>query len=74
MLQPQRVPDLVDGDLGEVDPPGAPEGPELVVVEVNVARGPALLGKEGVRQSPPRFIKGVSVPVFSSLEPDNSKP
>ena len=64
----------MDGDLGEIDPPEAPEGPELVVVEVNVSRGPALLGKEGVRQSPPRFVKGGSIPVFSRLEPDKSKP
>ena len=64
----------MDGDLGEVDPPEAPEGPELVVVEVNVSRGPALLGKEGVRKSPARFVKGVPIPVFSCLEPDISKP
>ena len=37
VLQPKRVPELVYGHLGQVDPSVAPKGPELVVVEVNVS-------------------------------------
>ena len=37
VLQPKRVPELMNGHLGQVDPSVAPEGPELVVVEVNVS-------------------------------------
>ena len=74
VLQPQWVPDLVYGHLGQVDPTEAPEGPELVVVEVNVSWDATLLGEKGVGEGSTWFIKGVSIPMFSWLEPDNNKP
>ena len=72
MLQAQRVADLVDSHLGEVDPTEAAQSPELVVVEVDVPRGSALLGEESVGQSPARLVEGVSVPMVTRLEPEIS--
>ena len=72
VLQPQAVPDLVHCNLCEVDALEAAQGPELVVVEVDVPRGSALLGEESVGQRPARLVEGVSVPMVTRLEPEIS--
>ena len=55
--------------LCEVDALEAAQGPELVVVEVDVPRGAALLREEGVRQRAPGLVKRVPVPVLPCLPP-----
>ena len=55
--------------LCKVDALEAAQCPELVVVEVDVPRGAALLREEGVCQRAARLVKRVPVPVLPTLPP-----